>query len=181
MTNKHGFIPILVLVLMILLLPLRWLFAVFLSALLHELGHYTAVRLLGGEVNNIHLGLSGACIQASGLTPRSELICLIAGPLAGLLPLLAIKILPITALCGIIQSAYNLLPVYPLDGGKILKRIILLAGGTERSYTIIEFFVMALLILLCFYIRHRFGISLFLVITSLLLGKTPCKQEKDWI
>ena len=181
MANKQSIISILALVLMILLLPLRWLFAAILSALLHELGHYTAVRLLGGSINNIHLGLSGACMYASGLTPKSEVICLLAGPLAGLLPLLVIKVLPITALCGVIQTVYNLLPVYPLDGGKILRRIIILTGGTKHSYVIIEYTVMALLILLCFYIRYRFGVSLFLIIASLLFRNIPCKQDQDWI
>lgn len=181
MANKRSISCMLCLALIILLLPLQWLLSALAAAFIHELGHYCAVRLLGGSVQRLQFGTSGAIMEATGLTQRSELVCLLAGPLTGLLSVFAIRIFPTIALCGIVQSAYNLLPIYPLDGGKMLRIIILMAGGTEYSFQLIEHFVLLLLLTLCIYIKLRFGISLFLFFVILLLRKTPCKPPKDWI
>ena len=166
---------------MIFLLPLRWLGAVLIAAIMHELGHYCAVYLLGGEVHSFRVNVSGAVMQASGLNQFSEIICLLAGPLAGLLPLLVFRGFPVLAICGAIQSAYNLLPIYPLDGGKILREIILIAGGSERCFKIIEYFTITLLSIACIYIHFRYRISLFLLVASCVFRKTPCKPQRDWI
>ena len=179
--DKQNVGSLLGIALLIILLPLRWFAAAIIAALLHELGHYCAVRLTGGTIHRLKVGLSGAVMETSGLSGKSELICLLAGPLAGLLPLLAIRIFPTLALCGVIQSLYNLLPVYPLDGGKMLHRIILIFGGTDRCFRFIEYSVLLLMLFLCIYIRLRFGISLFLFLAVFLFRKTPCKPQKDWI
>lgn len=167
------------LVLMILLLPMRWIVAAAIAAALHELGHCGALRLFGGSLHRIKIGISGAVLEASGLTPGAEIICLLAGPLAGLFPLMVARIFPTIAICGLVQSAYNLLPVYPLDGGKILRLFILTHGGTDKLFCVIEYFVIVLLLLLCAYIQLRFRCSLFLLFGVFLLIKTPCKQRKD--
>lgn len=181
MSDKRSIGSLLGLVLMFYLLPLRWLGSALIAALIHELGHYCAVRLLGGSVHSLNFRPNGAIMNVSGLSPRAELISLIAGPVAGLLPALAIRTVPTIALCGIIQSAYNLLPIYPLDGGKILHCITLMAGGTEHCWHTIEYAALIMLFLLCIYIQVRFGLSMFLFFVVLLLRKTPCKPQKDWI
>lgn len=163
--------------LMILLLPLRWLLAAMTAALLHELGHYCAVRLLGGSVHQLQFGFLGAVMNATGLTQRAEIICLLAGPLVGLFPLLFFRYVPTIALCGTIQSAYNLLPITPLDGGKILNKIILISGGHDAHFRVIERITIILLFLLCIYVWFRFGVSLFIFWGILLFRKTPCKPQ----
>lgn len=181
MSNKEIISGLLMTVLMIFLLPLRWFGAALIAALIHELGHYTSVLLFGGTVHRLKFGLGGAVMEASGLNPFSDLFCLLAGPLAGLLPILMFRYMPAIAICGLIQSVFNLLPIYPLDGGRILKHIILMTGGSNHLHNIIENCFLILLFLLCFYIRFRFGLSLFLIPGFLLLRKTPCKPRKDWI
>ena len=166
---------------MILLLPLRWLCAVAIAAMLHELGHYCAVRLLGGNIRTLRFGAFGAVMETDTLTPHSELICLLAGPIAGLVPALFFRKFPIIALCGIIQSAYNLLPIFPLDGGKIARNIITIMRGTDRCFIVIEHSVIILLFIACIYVKIHFNISLFVFWIVLLFRKTPCKHEKDWI
>lgn len=169
------------LALMVFLLPLRWLCAAVIAALIHELGHYCAVILLGGDVKGVSFGVSGAVMKASGLAKRSELICLLAGPLAGVLPAVIFRLCPTVAVCGILQSAYNLLPIYPLDGGKIMRNLIHMVGGTDRIFSVVEYSVLSLLFLVCLYIRIRFGISLFIFLLGFLFRKTPCKPHQDWI
>jgi stage IV sporulation protein FB len=167
------------LVLLIFLLPLRWLAAVILAACIHELGHYIAVHLCGGNVHSFHLGSSGAVMHASGLTTYQEILCLLAGPLVGLLPLLLYRTLPAVALCGLIQTLYNLLPVYPLDGGKILHNIILICGGSNRLYIALEHSFLLLAVIACIYLYLRFGILLLFFAVPLIFRKTPCKEPLD--
>ena len=162
--------------LVFLLLPLQWIISAVLAAMIHELGHYIAVRLLGGKIINMKVCIDGATICASGLTPQREIICLLAGPFTGLLSLLAWRLFPIVSLCSILQSAYNLLPIYPLDGGKILRNVILLAGGSKHLCKKIENTVLIILFILCVIIWLRFQVSLFLFYALLLFRKTPCKQ-----
>lgn len=169
------------LVLLILLLPMRWIVAAAIAAFLHELGHCIALKLFGGSFHRIKIGISGAVIEASGLTPGAEIMCLLAGPLAGLLPMITVRLFPTIAICGLVQSAYNLIPVYPLDGGRILRLFILMHGGTNKLFYLIEYFAILLLLLLCIYVQLRFRCSFLLFFVIFLLRKTPCKLRKDWI
>lgn len=106
---------------LILVLPLKWVLAVILAAAFHELCHGVAVRLCGGQVLRLRIGGRGALMEATPLPPKKELICALAGPVGGLLLLFTARWIPRIALCGAIHSAYNLLPVYPLDGGRALR------------------------------------------------------------
>ena len=167
------------LVLLIFLLPLRWLSAVILAACIHELGHYVAVRLCGGNIHSFRFGSSGAVMHTSGLTAAQEILSLLAGPLAGLLPLLLYRTFPTFALCGLVQTVYNLLPIYPLDGGKILYRIILICGGSHCLYKALEYSFLLLVVIACIYLYLRFRISLLFFAVPFIFRKTPCKQLPD--
>ena len=116
-----GFWP--VLGLMVLLFPLRFLVGVLLAALIHELGHLLALKLAGGRVLSVHLRAGGARIEASPLPPGREALCALAGPAAGALTIFAYKTFPELALSGLVQTVFNLLPVYPLDGGRAMRNI----------------------------------------------------------
>ena len=118
---------------LLLTVPLPWLFSVCLAGLVHEMGHYAAVRLLGGEIIAVSVGCSGIRMEASGLSTRQSIAASLAGPLAGLLPMFAVKWLPLTAFCGIIQSIRNLLPLGNTDGSHILKAVLSAFLGEVRA------------------------------------------------
>ena len=105
---------------LLLIIPIRWIFAAFLAALAHELGHYLAVRLMGGEVSGGDISWRGARMEMFPMSPGRELVCILAGPAASLLLLCLARIFPRVAICGLIQGCYNLLPIAPLDGGRAL-------------------------------------------------------------
>ena len=117
----RGFFP--VLALMLLLFPLRFLVGVLLAALIHELGHLLALKIAGGRVLSIRLRSFGARIEAAPMSPGRTALCALAGPAAGALTIFAYKSLPELALAGLVQTVFNLLPVYPLDGGRALRNI----------------------------------------------------------
>ena len=118
---------------LILTVPLPWLCAVCIAGLIHELGHYAAVRLLGGNIIAISVGCGGIRMEASGLTTPQNIAASLAGPLAGLLPMFAVNLLPLTAFCGIIQSIRNLLPLGNTDGSHILKAVLTAFLGEVRA------------------------------------------------
>ena len=117
----RGFFP--VLALMLLLFPLRFLVGVLLAALIHELGHLLALKIAGGRVLSIRLRSCGARIEAAPMSPGRTALCALAGPAAGALTIFAWKTFPELALAGLVQTVFNLIPVYPLDGGRALRNI----------------------------------------------------------
>lgn len=108
------------LALALLVLPLSWLAAAVTAALFHELCHGAAAVALGGSLGDIRLGERGATMEVGGLSNGRELLAAAAGPVGSLGLLLLGRCFPRLALCGLVQGLYNLLPIYPLDGGRIL-------------------------------------------------------------
>ncbi len=107
--------------LLLLMIPVRLLFALAISAAVHELFHIAAIRLMKIRINSIYIGIRGARIDAQPMTERQELLCALSGPMGGFVLLLLFRWIPVIALTGAIQSLYNLLPLYPTDGGRVLQ------------------------------------------------------------
>lgn len=109
---------------LLLLLPLEWIAAAVTAAFVHECAHYITLRILGVSVFGITLGASGAMIETDGMSPVQELISALAGPAGSILMLMFIRWIPQVSLCAGIQGLYNLLPVFPFDGGRALKSLL---------------------------------------------------------
>ena len=112
-----------VLGLMVLLFPVRVLAGLLLAAVIHEAGHILAVALCGGRLYRIRLHIGGAKLIAAPLSPGRELLCILAGPAAGAVTVLAWRVFPELAVAGLLQTAFNLLPLPNLDGGRALRNI----------------------------------------------------------
>lgn len=124
--------------------------AFFASLLAHELGHALVARNRGIGVERITLWLLGGVSQLSGdvRRPEDELPMAVAGPATSLaigivalatanlaallgLPALVVATLGWLATVNVVLAVFNLLPAFPLDGGRVL-RALLWRRGHDR-------------------------------------------------
>ena len=171
----------------LLILPLRWVLAWLLAAAIHECCHLIAVKLCGGSVAALRLNGWGASMVANDLSAPQEFLCVLAGPIGGavvLLPLM--RFLPATAICGLLQSAYNLLPFIDLDGGRSLRIVLEFILPKEKAARIAWIVhAICVLVVLSFGIYSAFWLKLGIMplILSIWLvikgnsGKRPCNQS----
>lgn len=96
-----------------------------LACVLHELGHVAMASILGGRVEALSLTAVGAELRIAYGAPLSyglESLVALAGPAANLLAgglALWLGWEPAAALC-LAVGAFNLLPILPLDGGRVV-------------------------------------------------------------
>ena len=162
---------------LVVLLPASWWFGALLAASVHELAHYAAIRLTGGMVTGISITPFGAKMETQPMSRGKELICTAAGPMGSMILAACVSGYPETALCAAAQGLYNLLPVYPLDGGRILKCLLPEAAYAAARNT---FLVMLAGLSLWWAVRLNLGFYPFVPLVIGVLGLTerniPCKE-----
>ena len=169
---------------LLLLLPLNWLIAALLAAAVHELGHLAAIHAYGSRPEFLSVGGFGAQIHTGPLDNRAEFFCAAAGPAASLFLLSLCRFFPKLALCGAVQGMFNLIPVHPMDGGRILCCFLrrLCPRRAEGIFHIVHCLVICGLLALSLIaaICRRDGFFLALVcimaLSRLLYSKIPCKS-----
>jgi Zn-dependent protease len=100
--------------------------ALFVIVLMHEYGHALACRQVGGIANQIVLWpLGGVAYVNPPPRPGATLWSIAAGPLVN------VVLLPLLSLLGLLL--FNILPIYPLDGGQIFRSLLWYVLGRARS------------------------------------------------
>lgn len=121
------------------------------TLLLHELGHAVTARREGMEIDGITLWVFGGIARFRGHFPSAaaELRIAVAGPavtlVLGVALLGASLLLPLPAAVdgtlhwlgyiNLVLLAFNLLPAFPLDGGRVLRAALWQRTGDERRAT----------------------------------------------
>ncbi|MFL6444336.1 MAG: M50 family metallopeptidase [Candidatus Sulfotelmatobacter sp.] len=125
--------------------------ALFLIVLMHEFGHALACRQVGGKADRIVLWpLGGVAYVDPPQRPGATLWSIAAGPLVNvaLMPVLAVLFSQVASTgasrdlselvymirrINIWLLIFNILPIYPLDGGQILRSLLWFVLGRARS------------------------------------------------
>lgn len=156
------FLPLQMAVLL-LLLPLRLLWGLAVSICVHELFHLTVLWLTGAQVRSLRLGALGARIETGPLTPGQELLCALAGPLGGVCLMALARWMPAAAFCAAFHTAWNLLPIYPADGGRALRcalELLLPQVWADRLSLAVEWIVLMGLLMLGIFCSFSLGIGI---------------------
>lgn len=129
---------------------------IFLIVLMHEFGHALACRSVGGRAERIMLWpLGGIAFVKPPMRPGALLWSIFAGPLVNIvlipitlgLRLWAHQAMPSGNLAEYASAlvyingwllVFNLMPVYPLDGGQIFQAILWFALGFVRSLRVVS-------------------------------------------
>ncbi|MEO1985014.1 MAG: site-2 protease family protein, partial [Fuerstiella sp.] len=135
---------------------LTFVTAIFACVVLHELGHALAARRFGVRTRDIILMPIGGVARLEKMPkhPREELIVAIAGPAVNVIiasVLLAITV-PLIGVDGLMTPTslgtslvgkviavnlamivFNMLPAFPLDGGRVLRALLSLGMGHLRA------------------------------------------------
>ncbi len=135
------------------------------SIFFHEYGHALAARWLKLPLERIHLYLFGgmAELKQRPVRPVEELIIALAGPLASLLfagvawlaaeyirpsSSEAFLVLQFVFYMNLLLCGFNLLPIFPLDGGRTLRAVIWHVRKYFYKASILTFYISVAFILL---------------------------------
>ena len=136
----------------------RWLYGLvggavyFLSLLVHELAHSLMARRYGMEVSSITLFFFGgvSLIREDSQRPGQEFWIAVVGPLASLVlgagftfvALFALSdgtalrnIVFVLGVLNCILAAFNMLPGFPLDGGRVMRSLVWRLTGSRHRAT----------------------------------------------
>lgn len=118
-------------------------------ALFHELGHMAAANLFGYKIKCISIEPFGVCLKLDDNVPECthEFFISLAGPLVNILLVIAGVVLDYVGLsvpkvffvANFYMLFINLLPVMPLDGGRILKAMLSQEIGDKKAQKILSY------------------------------------------
>lgn len=131
---------------------------IMLFALIHELGHLLAGILMGMKPEKIELMPFGVSIsfkikveeynkkiKKGNMLEIKKILVALAGPLTNFIIIIIASNINIDLFKALIIiytnfliMIFNLLPIYPLDGGRIIKEIINIRSGMKKSYCYIN-------------------------------------------
>ena len=152
--------------------------------LLHEMGHSIVGKHLGYKLNLITLLPYGAMLsgQNNVFSQNDEIKIAIAGPLvnavliviafiAGLLFPAAYDVIREFAMCNIYTLCFNMLPVYPMDGGRILMALLSKKITRTRAAKVLKIvgYVIISIFFLLFFISYFYKLNYMLGINALFM------------
>lgn len=171
--------------LLFLILPVPTVIAVFISILIHELSHAYVADRLGWMVSGIKIDLfTGSAAIDTNIHEKDSIPVVAAGPLSNLaLAIVSIFIgvffpynfLVTMVVVNILLFLFNILPIYPMDGGRILRDTLYLKLKNRRKSVRISAVVSLITTaLVLFYAISTF--SVILIIFCLLFGYMALKD-----
>lgn len=146
----------------------------FIFILLHELGHAITGITLGLKIKKININVFGLSIEFENYGKErinNKIIIDMAGPAINIISFIVAVIFKNEeiAYINILLAIINLLPIYPLDGGRIVKNLLLkkynykqVVGYTEKISKNTLIIITAISSIVILYIKN-FGIFLVII------------------
>lgn len=174
--------------------------SIIIALTLHEMAHALVARYLGSAVKGIILMLplgALACIKLDTDKPLVRLSIIISGPLINLFTALAIYLITTNShfsmhsyylksflhylfIISLTNGIFNLIPLYPMDGGRLVKDFLLLCktGNSIADTATLVVSAASFIILVLFSIKETF-IQLFIIALIMMIIATLDLLFKD--
>ena len=137
---------------------------IFGSVALHELGHRVVARAKGGYIHAIVLYPFGGAAKISNIPARQkdEIMVALAGPAVRLTLALLFRQIELLQFLGFLNGMlffFNVLPVFPMDGGRVLRAALTIKKGrleaTRIAATVGKYFCGLFVLVGLFGLRFR--------------------------
>lgn len=157
-------------------------------ALIHELGHLLCGIVLGLKPKTLRIMPLGLCVEfktevgdynnkvkKSNKLAIKKILIAMAGPAINLFIAFILYISNTSMVnaiyCNLLIAMFNLLPIYPLDGGRILKNILKIQKGKKKAiedtYIVSNLVVIAITAIASIAIYYYKNIAILFIVTYL--------------
>ena len=161
--------------------------AVLAAAVIHELGHLAAIALTGGDLIGMELGGAGVEIAYEGRGGRlADAIVALSGPAAsalgamagaGAYALTSLGVFSFFAGVNGVYALLNLIPMSPMDGGRVLWDIVSSVFGDKIAWKVqnaLDITGLAAIFVLGIYAFAKTGRNVTLLLCAILLCDACC-------
>jgi stage IV sporulation protein FB len=173
---------------LLLFIGLDMMFSIFLATILHEIGHIYMAKKLGHFVDRAFIGFlgGGVIIDESKLSNKDSIKISIAGPMTNaILSIISLIIFILSKnesiyefmfiflLVNLIMTFVNIIPIYPLDGGRIILSILKIYIDKNKSevinssISILSCFIFLFIFLFIYYNIVLSIVSILLIILNI--------------
>lgn len=154
-------------------------------AIIHELGHLLAGLMVGMKPDKMELKPYGVSIsfkmskkETAPIGHFKKIVVALAGPLTNLLIIIIVYNIKLDLFsnlmiiyANVLLIVFNLIPIYPLDGGRVLKEILHICYGEKKAIRYISNISFVILIILTFIgsiaVFYLENVAIFIVIVFL--------------
>ena len=168
------------------------------SSILHEIGHLAALTIIKATPKEISFGPSGIKLFESrqgDISYTKDIFVAISGPIVNfaafaVLYILSIKyknslqpisaMIPLAALVNLVIGIFNLLPIAPLDGGRVVYSLLCSLASQETATRVIKVLSITMLLPVAtfgFYLLIKSGYNVTLLFTSIYLAYLLMESE----
>lgn len=173
---------------------------IYLCVLIHELFHIAAARYFKVKIKSIYFVPFGVSLSLKNnyvYKPKEEIIISFAGPFANIIMIIGALFFAAYFnvdqyyfnyfLCAnIFLFCLNIMPALPLDGGRILKAILVLFCSNTKAYKIVKFSTFTVIVLMSILgvylvLKTKLNISIILICIFLFFNVINEKKQNSLI